>query len=773
VEGGGPSLIAAAGSRICSTALGRRPDIVVGEAETLTVPEATAQLRRLYESQRRYRFIEQAHRVLSVTQTASELSRLTFRALAELGLGGPARELLQLRHDLSTNEQERAELQSSVAGWPNGRIGWAQCEDTFGRNVTALIGHRPGLGEWADSARDLLSRIHLYRSLQGQYFISRRQPGKLREWLADLTTLEEEADIRLAPRGQLGPAVIVGARFGAVMERVYEDTHRLFLSYSHPLYLIEPDPVRFAAWLHCADHTRLLGDERVYVFVGDGAADQLGRLLTENHRLGLPAVLVNLCPETTTVARVGQTVESAAARRTVESEQILKALEERYRDRDAAYWAERFKPPGPILGLTSRFTTMLQYSIRDTMSALEAQGYETEILLESADHEVVPPMETCRRILELDPLMVLCLDHLRYEYPHIPRNLPFLCWIQDPMPKLLCHQAGASIGPFDFVCGYFHRRCVREFGYPAERFEFTNVPVSARIFHDGELDEESRLRYAADICFVSNASTPIEQFYQSAAEGYPRQLRPLLAAIYERTLRVLEENRYLDFQMTASDFVRSIAEEVGIHLDASQFEQIDTHFAYRLFDWGRRQQTLEWVAAWARRTGRVLKLYGQGWENHPTLGEFAAGVIEHGEPLRRACRASKLALQLIPSGFRHQRALETLACGALPLTRYCPVDFDNLPIETYVTQREAGLRPDGIATIFPGLERVVFRTPEEFEELAERYLTDEARRLQVLNDLRQVVLRDYTYDAVVRRVLKPFGAQIMQRASRQTAESPA
>ena len=735
----------------------------------LTLDELTDQLVAAYRSGRTYDAIEQAHRVLSQTGAAPRLAEFTFRALLELGLGGPARELLQMRTDLGA----AADLQAALENAPNGRVRWADCRDTFQRNVTALLEHRPHLQELADSLPQALGDVHLHRTTTGNQHISRRRPGQLREWLPDLTNGIEQTTLQLPPRGQLGPAAVIGARVGPVMRRIYEDTHRLTLSYSHPLYVLEPHPVRFAAWLHCADHTLLLNDERVYVFVGADAVDALDALLTAEANLPLPVLYLNQSATAlgeTMTRRLGAVAERVTRWRLSETDACAQRIEQRYRDRDAAYWAERFRPPGRILAVTSRYTTVLQHSARDTLHALEKMGYETHMLIEEKDHHQLLRLETCRRVLEVDPVMVLSLDHLRYENPHLPDNLPLLTWIQDPMPDLLCREAGESVGPFDFVCGYYHDPCVDEFGYPTDAFTATGIPVSTRVFHDGEVDQASFDRYACDVCFVSNASEPTDEFYRTQLAEHPPEHRPLLELIYRRAREHLARDPLSMLGSAAREMVRAAIVETGVSAKPELEKHLGSFFAYRLLDLGRRQQTLEWVAAWARRTGRVFRIYGRGWEAHPTLAEFAAGLVEHGEPLRCAYRSSKLALQLIPAGFKHQRALEILACGTLPLTRYCPLDFAELPIETYVAQREAGGHPDGFATIFPRLERVVFRTPEEFENLAERYLADEPQRDQVSAELREVVLRDYTYDAVMHEVIASFRNRIERQAVLQEAD---
>ncbi|MCK4660155.1 MAG: hypothetical protein KAV82_11590 [Phycisphaerae bacterium] len=730
----------------------------------MTLEQLTDQLTELYRSGRRYRVVEQAHRVLPSIPVAPRLAELTLQTLLELKLGGPARELLQLRSDLGQVADQHPKLKQAVDGTPNGRVQWAQCADVLRRNITALVKHRTHLQELVDSIPRILSGVHLYCTVSGYYYVSRRRPGRLREWLTGLTSEDNPANLRLPPRGQLGPTTIIGTRISHVLPRVYQDTHHLFLTYSHPLYILEPDPVLFAAWLHCTDLSAILDDQRVYVFVGDDGADRVAKLLEANPNLTPPQMFINQSgtePGAKLTQQIQQVVEGLCSRRRDQLAHCLGEIKQRYQNRDAAYWSKRFKPPGRVLGVTSRFTTVLQYSMRDSLQALGELGYESHMLIETKGHHQLSELEICRKLLELDPVMFLSLDHLRYELPHLPKNLPLLTWIQDPMANLLCRRAGESIGPFDFVCGHYRKRCITEFGYPEDAFVSTGIPVSTQVFHDGEMGEASLAQYACDVSFVSNASEPIERFFQSARGNYPPACQPMLEMIYGRVQEILAQDEHPEMEPAAEELVRLAAEQTGMSLSPEDAMQLSTYFAYRLLDWGRRQQTLEWVATWARRTGRVFRIYGRGWEKHPTLADFAVGPIEHGDPLRCANRASRLALQLIPAGFRHQRALEILASGSLPLARYCSVDFARLPIETFVKERDAGKHPRGIATIFPRLERVVFRTPAEFEELAERYLTDESLRQEVLTELRQVVLCDYTYTGVMRKVIEPFRKRVV------------
>ena len=86
--------------------------------------------------------------------------------------------------------------------------------------------------------------------------------------------------------------------------------------------------------------------------------------------------------------------------------------------------------------------------------------------------------------------------------------------------------------------------------------------------------------------------------------------------------------------------------------------------------------TMRWIG-WPdglARTGVRSGSTANGWENHPTLSEFAAGPADNGRELLCIYRASKINLQLMPAGFIHQRALDGLASGGFFLTRFIPQD---------------------------------------------------------------------------------------------------
>lgn len=713
--------------------------------ERLDLAEFTQILDELSAKGRYFQVVERAQVALSQFSHAPAVVRLVLHALVKLELGGPARELMQIRGDWSVSEFDSA----CVSSLPNGRVPWSEQAELFKLNRDVLLQRQPWLSKVLQDFPDALTGLQLFRTKDGDYQLSlRRQAGALRPWLPALTDDDPEGCSALPPRGRLGVPLVLGVRNGRLIQKLIEDTRELFLSYSHPIYLVEPDVGRFAAWLHSADHTAVFEDPRIYLFVGQQWLADLAALLQRTSALPLATVHVSLwsCPE---VAREAQAVMTTiSTQRERELKTVSARVQEVYAVRDFHYWARRFERPGRVLGVTSRFTTMLQYSMRDTLSALGDMGYETHTVIEQQDHHQASGVQLLQTILEFDPDFVIYLDHLRYESPHMPANLPLLSWIQDPMDNLLCPKAGESIGPLDFVCGYYQERCCADFGYPADQFVYTDIPVSTHEFHDGDLDAATQEKYDCDICFVSNASTAVEQFAVTAQNQYPVALRPLLKVLTPKAVAIDDR---VEYPMTAAVMlVREEAGRLGVTLDGQTIESIATNYVYRIYDWGRRQETLEWVARWARASGHVFKIYGRGWESHPTLAPFAAGVLEHGDDLRCAYRAARLALQLIPSGFRHQRSYEMLAAGVLPLTRRCQVDFEG---------------EESAVVLFPGFDRIVFDSPQSFDDLAELHLRDEHRRRQILTAFREVMMAKFTYTSTLSSLMGKWVDYFRDRTS--------
>jgi len=696
----------------------------------MTLADSRKALLAMHAEGRRDQFLDLGFRYLAEVEDDARITLHVLNALVDARLGGPARELLADRRILAAAGMDTGELARALEPVPDGLVPWEQTDKVFEANLEALLPHRDHLRDVATELRIAHEAYELHRSSDGQLHLSRREPGHLRRWLGSFHDPAGATDLA-TPLGPSGPAAtVIGTGVSCLVDRVYAATRPIDGAGSVPVFVIDDSLVRVAAWLRTLDRTPMLADPRLCLFAGPRAMEQFERFLALNEDIAPAAALLSPPWASELGREAAQVIGRIKARRQQAMIELAGRHQRRAAQRTVADWIGRLRPGATILGFTSRSTTMLQYSMRDIGHAFEEHGYRFKLLIERESHRIHTTLTTSRAVYENDPALIVLINHFRCEQTSAMGATPVLSWNQDPAVTVLSKETGASIGPLDFVCGYYHERCTTEFGYPDSRFFITSLPVSTRTFHDGAVPSDDAARYACDLMYVGHLHADAEAHLAHWRRVTPPHLHPLLDAVRDEATALNGRGEHI---AAPWPIVQRLAADLHLDLDEAAIEDLSNYFAYRLYDIIYRRETLGWAAEWASRTGRVFKLYGRGWANDPVLGRYAAGPIEHGEPLRRAYRCATLALQTIPGGFKHQRAYEALASGCTVLGRHVPPDF----VDT------------GSAQDFPTLDRVVFRDARELADLAERFLGDEELRREVHGEFVEVVHRKFTYKGVV------------------------
>jgi hypothetical protein len=205
-----------------------------------------------------------------------------------------------------------------------------------------------------------------------------------------------------------------------------------------------------------------------------------------------------------------------------------------------------------------------------------------------------------------------------------------------------------------------------------------------------------------------------------------------------------------------------------------------------------RHQTLAWVARWCESRGKRLRLWGHGWNGHPTLGKWAAGAALPGAEAQAVYRASRINLQIIETGVLHSRLLDGWAAGGFFLIRQAHRSqdearildchrigqmaesesinsirdmerrgsaelrglWDRISAEYTACDRERvfpGFRmwrclvPAQV--LIPGLTQIMFNDAAGFEKLADAYCNGEQSRGRMAAETRAVLQRHLSYDA--------------------------
>ncbi|HEX8914796.1 MAG TPA: hypothetical protein VF796_20760, partial [Humisphaera sp.] len=474
------------------------------------------------------------------------------------------------------------------------------------------------------------------------------------------------------------PLGLLGIGDGHVLNAVSRNPPKLFMDQQQVVHVLEPDPQLVLTCLMAHDYTGDAGpirQRRVRWYVGpDCAADYGAALLAEPM---LPAAVLPVGQGEPAAAlaagvraaheRLAQVV--AAAKRAVHAHYATVG-----RSDVAAALDGRLGRRPRVLFLTTRLTTVLQYSTRDAADAARAAGWDAEVFIELEPYHGWTHLALMRAIDGFRPDVLFQLDHLRHETGDLfPPGLPFVCWIQDHLANLTSAAAGAAVAasPTDFVLVEYPFGYVKRFGYPADRCmalpKLTRPSARpARWANDGE-----------DLVYVSNASASPEHVVAELLKPHApgSHAHRLLAEAAGRVVATYRDGGSLTNRYEVQAVADAAAADLGLQMPKATREQIGLALAHPLNNLLYRQQALGWSAAAAADLGLSLGIYGKGWEKHPTLAAHARGPVGYGRELEELTRRSKVNLQVVPFACTHQRLLDGLAAGGFFLVRLSRTDI--------------------------------------------------------------------------------------------------
>lgn len=739
------------------------------------------------------------------------------RAYVALGLNGPARELLAAHRADLLALPEASALGEHLAREPSGRVSWSRTQIGVDERLAQLFDRWPALRTLEELIRAVPRTHELYRSVDGNLHLATRDERGLHHWIPGVLNTRAAVEAARLPgdpsRVVCGSLVVLDDRFASLLGRVCRDTHHMLVTYSPRIYVLEPDPRIFAASFCAADSAELWVQPRTTLFVGPDCVAQFEAHLRQHPGRAAPEYCLRLPGPTGLDPRaVTDAAQRVLAVRQPRADATLQRVSSLYRDRTPATWARRFAAPGAeplrILGLTSRFTTYLQYSMRDLQAAFEAVGCRFRLHIEETDHDLRPPIEIAEAVAEFQPDLVVVIDHHRCEYdPVIPPSVPFVCWVQDLLPNLANRAAGAALGPLDFYIAPQIESFVRNYDYPAAQGLAWTMATCARIYSAVPLAESELAPHRCDFSYVSHQSLAVDALHaqRRAAFADDALALRLVDACYQRLGEAFEA-RPATACAALDQLLDDVQAEEGLRPATPEaLANLRIHYFYPVAERMFRHQALEWIADYCERTSRTLHLYGAGWEQHPRFAPYARGPAGNGPPLRAIYQASAINLQIVGTGGVHQRLLDGLAAGGFFLLRYTPGDavhdaarrvnaalrkYDIRPgveyrasdcpelaaaiqarwslcglskkCERFTLSEERlkffrALEADGYrgiaGAVFGDYPRVAFDSRDTFERTAERFLANADERRRVAAAMRGAVLARYTYGALVDALL--------------------
>ncbi len=458
-----------------------------------------------------------------------------------------------------------------------------------------------------------------------------------------------------------------------------------------PAYVVLTDPEEAWGALLQTTLAPVLEDPSVLLFHGEGALERfLGHLRRDPQAL-MPTRFVGPEARVAEAARAVVTVIEEVNARAADMARELAAC---YARRDPEAWLRRLEEPRGlrVLAVTSRFSSYLQYATRDLAAGLRAIGCETRVLLEGDAHLRHGPLRWLEAMQGFRPDLLLFIDHHRSEYPHLPRNLPAVNWVQDLLPNVV--RPDEPPGPMDVTLAFnpeWQRELSEHPAYRGQAVGLLPLGINTEIYRP-----LAGLRPRWDVLYVSHLPPPeetLEPFRGGAAGWTPLdderealaggRINPVgLAEAY----RILAE-AFLELpvdvlwggvrcQEYRSSFVERLLKSAGWHGEKNLIEflvearrlQMDAGLAVKL----RPVQALH-------RAGFSVRVYGRRWERYG-LGALCGGVASNGPELNRLQLQSRICLNNSPGISLHMRAMEILGSGAFMLSRKIPRDLFDLAV---------------------------------------------------------------------------------------------
>lgn len=662
-------------------------------------------------------FAPMAHSAIAQSGYDPELWFLLAENLASLGLKTIAEAqldaLCQRRPSAATTPMV-TDLRERIDQLPDDRIEQAELIANAERSAQTLLAHGIDLLQDLETWKQNQAGAESFRAADGN--IVRLAGEQLLHFGDQLGAARDIGEQNIAKVAQShAPFTIEGVDPPWLLIELDKQTPIGGSGYQPGIRIIQSDVQEFLDGCSMADISQILSQERVELFIGAAAAEQLKASLARDAGtpisgpyMPLRSLRTPIAPSTTDLMR------SAIAQQDAEHSGHLKTIHKRDAERDESWWRKRLldatsgkAEPLRVLITTCRFTTVLHSMCVDLAKSLRGRGCEVELLIDPGLHRRLSPLAYSEALDRFDPDVILAPNYTRrdlefgitgsYAPPPearvLPTGVPFVVWIQDAMPHLLSTEAGAAIGPLDVTAGYVGRSMVADFGFPSDSVVPAQLVASQRRFNTQSAKAGMDDRYACDVAMMTHHSETPEALRDrllgelESSPNLRKAAESMLPGI-EHIIRTT--NEFPGSHRAARDLVGQ--QEL---LDMQAKELLLQCFVLRLIDRTLRHQTAAWASAICKERGLAFRIFGKGWQDHPTLAEHAGGELPHNDALCAAYAAAGITLHVSAFNLLHQRIFECALSGGCPIVRMFRT-YDPRSLELTRLRILNNLKPDEI-----------------------------------------------------------------------------
>ncbi|MEW6573295.1 MAG: glycosyltransferase [Bacillota bacterium] len=526
------------------------------------------------------------------------------------------------------------------------------------------------------------------------------------------------------------------------LQVLHEQTYQpLMNGMKVPIYLIWADKWKMQIYLQIADYEPVIATKRFVFWPGYKGESGIMPFF-QDHQSIIPAKLVTNGQQEKEIQLL---LEEAIQFRTQDYADKLSRVRELAENHSEEYYRKLFldrKNQVRVLFITCRFTTVLQYSIRDCTAACRELGIECDLLIEKSDIHRAFPGSWLEKIFEFKPDVIFQIDHFKWEYSVVPQDYIYVTWVQDPLPHIFSNDSAAKLHWNDFVLvmAKAFRDDLIKLGYPEDNMLHQPMPVNPSIYYKRNVPVAEKKHYGADITAVSHVGDPegkLAELFACYAGRYcgnhsKDDLLQFFKIAYEITYGGIEKSEPV---FTVEDYkkvLREAAGRCGVKLEIT--EDLAYEFGFQVGNRLHRFIPLTWLA----EHNHSLKIWGKEWVSNKKLRNYAMGPAENGEELAKVLSCSKIALGLQPYTTMHPRVLEAMACGCLYLCRFIPEEHDYDSIRNYFVENE---------------DFVFFYDKDDLLRKVDFYLKNEKERERIAENGRRKTVENYTYKKAMQNCL--------------------
>lgn len=471
------------------------------------------------------------------------------------------------------------------------------------------------------------------------------------------------------------PVFVAGFRTPCLLERVIAGTPIGATGYSPRIWLYEPDQMHALDALSFRDLRGVLTESRLLAFLGAGAGERLAEAMGDHAEEHLPREIV-IDDSAACANEASRMVRDAADAQVREHEQLHAAIATRAGNRDARFWADRFESatsddPLRVMIATTRYSTVMHASATGLAEGLRENGCAAEVLAEPDTHARMSSLAYLRRIDAFDPDLIVLINFPRSMLSSaVPRGVPCLTWVQDMMPHLVDPSHAAKATPLDLAVGGLSLRITEALGL--RRWAHTRFPIVASTRKFRRVEAHGADEFACETAYIGNQSEPLAEL----VARFKKTLAPLgvdtrfVEEIQRAIVPLLDDPSVIWANELRAATIGTVESLTGKTPRPFEVERLVSVCVQPLADRMLRHQTLEWAAWICARRGWRFRIFGRGWERHPTLAAHAQGPVAHGEPLREIYRTSAATLHASVTVLAHQRVLECALSGGITLCRH-------------------------------------------------------------------------------------------------------